>query len=1504
MVRQLKKRLAGSPIYNILLLSLVFLIPFFLFTLFKPSTSEAAWFDNSWSFRQRINIPTHTSLETNVYVTVPSFDATDTDKFQSDCGDLRFTKENGQLLKYYIVDCDATANIHVLFDSLPAGETNYYMYYGNPSAPNGFESSDFATAATGLGSQTAASEENGPGPIVYWKFDEGQGSTLNNSTTVSANGSISGATWQAESMCINGRCLFFDGTNDVVTIANTVNPIQTVSFWVRLNSVSTTEQLLDLNGTDYLQSVSGTVTANGFGTETIYVDGKASTTLQANQWHYVTVTTSSALSGSAIKLGQISSNYGQGYIDEVKFYSYARSASQIQLDFVTGSSAIGSAAVLGQADTAFLTNGLVGYWKMDESSRDSEGEITSDSSGNAHHGTLYGDNSTGDNGTGMDCTSLGKYGTGCEYDGTDDYVSIADTDALDLSTAYSFAFWVRSPNSSDTNAIDVVTFKKASTTLNRTNYSFNWSHTNDTYDNACVHSHSGVFSTNIAQLPSALAADTWYHITCVYDGNTLKAYLNGNLVATDTSTSSPDTGGGRFVIGAGVSDADANVNNFFQGKVDEYRLYNRALSSKEINNLYNWAPGPIAYYNFDEGQGNSTLKDISGNGLHGTMYNINGSEWVPGKFGQALAFNNGTSDRVVNIGVIDSKFNGSYGSAMAWARVPSWTGIPEDGNIFNVFADGSNRLFINTRPSGDLQYGYIAGGTSKSLFHTVGIPGWHHVAITWNKADDTVVFYLNGAIMSRETALGTWSGSLNAVWNNIGSNRSDFPGYSFLGVIDEVKFYDYARTPSQIIEDMNGGHPVGSSGSQTVYWSFDEGTGTTANNSVNTNSSVLSGTITSATWLQSDDCRFYRCLNFSATSHSVSAGDVSFVDGAVQMSWSLWLNPQSLATDRTIISKTNHSNQNNFLVRTHGTNSDEVNVYIASSASDTSNYYTTTNLNLSTEAWQHLLVVYDGTQTAANRIRIYKNGTLVEGSITGTIPATLTSSTTSTLRVGNSDISGDESLVAYIDEVKIYSAALSSAQALVDYNFGSVLSASVGVSEAATITGGMPALTGQWDLNENTGTSTTADLSGNSLTGTLNSITSSSWVLGKSGSALDLDGNADYVQIADNALLDFNTGSTYSYSFWIKPDSMQEWSTVWSQTVDSSSYFLVYAHTSTTNPWIVTSGISVGLYDGSAVATRTSNNNVISIGKWSHITITYDGSLAAASRIRIYVDGIDQTGTGTGSGGTSTLSIANTRIGANQPFGEYYNGAIDEVRFYSAVLTPAQIAYNYNRGRPVGWWKFDECQGTTLYDSSGNSSNGTWTGTGAGTQTAVGTCNTSGTAWGNGASGKFNASLNFDGNDDVVGIADNAILDLANDATWAAWINLTANSGIKNIIQKDANNGYAMYVNAGKLSMLIYPEYDSGDTTMSTGTWYHVAVTKTGTTVTFYVNGNVDGVSTGTFPSAIPTNAVDVGIGARASDSLDAFNGKIDDVRIYNYGLSRAQILQLMNDGSSVRFGP
>ena len=187
------------------------LIPVVIYQIRKPNQTQAAWYNDNWQYRQKIPVTAHTGAETNVYFTPNTFDSSDTGKFQTDCGDLRFTDANGKQLPYYISSgCGTgTTTVHVLVSNFPAGAQDFYMYYGNPTAENGFSAADFSTAATGVTLGSNGSEENAPAPVASWKFDEGSDNTCSGGSNDACDSSANqndlantSANWQT------GDCVF------------------------------------------------------------------------------------------------------------------------------------------------------------------------------------------------------------------------------------------------------------------------------------------------------------------------------------------------------------------------------------------------------------------------------------------------------------------------------------------------------------------------------------------------------------------------------------------------------------------------------------------------------------------------------------------------------------------------------------------------------------------------------------------------------------------------------------------------------------------------------------------------------------------------------------------------------------------------------------------------------------------------------------------------------------------------------------------------------------------------------------------------------------------------------------------------------------------------------------------------------------------------------------------------------------------------------------------------
>jgi hypothetical protein len=227
-----------------------------------------------------------------------------------------------------------------------------------------------------------------------------------------------------------------------------------------------------------------------------------------------------------------------------------------------------------------------------------------------------------------------------------------------------------------------------------------------------------------------------------------------------------------------------------------------------------------------------------------------------------------------------------------------------------------------------------------------------------------------------------------------------------------------------------------------------------------------------------------------------------------------------------------------------------------------------------------------------------------------------------------------------------------------------------------------PGVISEFNFNEGTGT-TALDISGNTHNGTL--VNGPVWTTGKYNQGVSLDGTNDYINIADHADYTLNAAQSYSWSGWVKNTNFNQWGTVWSQTVDNSNYFYFYAHTTTdAEAGPVTNGISVYWYNGANKLVIHSNDNVLTAGAWSYITVTYNGSQVQANRFSIYVNGVDVTNrTDVVSSGTiASLNPTNIRIGSNQPFGDYLNAVVDDVRYYTRLLSSGEILSDMNT--PVG----------------------------------------------------------------------------------------------------------------------------------------------------------------------------------------------------------------------------
>jgi len=110
--------------------------------------------------------------------------------------------------------------------------------------------------------------------------------------------------------------------------------VKTVAMWVKMDDITAnTDYPIDLNGTDFLTIVNGTLTKNGFaaGTQVLYTDGvAAATTITLAKWHHIGITDTTGRDASDLDIGRETGNYSSGVVAGVRLYSSVLTAQQMK----------------------------------------------------------------------------------------------------------------------------------------------------------------------------------------------------------------------------------------------------------------------------------------------------------------------------------------------------------------------------------------------------------------------------------------------------------------------------------------------------------------------------------------------------------------------------------------------------------------------------------------------------------------------------------------------------------------------------------------------------------------------------------------------------------------------------------------------------------------------------------------------------------------------------------------------------------------------------------------------------------------------------------------------------------------------------------------------------------------------------------------------------------------------------------------------------------------------
>ena len=339
-------------------------------------------------------------------------------------------------------------------------------------------------------------------------------------------------------------------------------------------------------------------------------------------------------------------------------------------------------------------------------------------------------------------------------------------------------------------------------------------------------------TTNVTRVTSnnTVKLNQWQHVAVTFASSTqtivaqdIHIYVDG--VETTYQTNTDGSGARDDDSAQSVRIGSSSSGNFFDGLIDEVRVYNRALTEAEIRQLYkagsSFHPnvtnkstirdGLVGHWTFDGADmGTTSARDASGNANTGWL--VNGAKKTIGKIGQALNFD-GSND-YVNLGDV---LNLSLPATISMWIKPN-TLSSSSANQGLISTDKDNNSFhsgissqVNTTGTLGVSFGSntacsVTSRQTKTSTNTLTANNWSHVVFVVVGASNMNI-YINNV-----DAGGTYSGTGGGIVNttrtaeiglvpDCGGSADNY----FKGLIDEVRVYNRALSPAEIKRLYNMG---------------------------------------------------------------------------------------------------------------------------------------------------------------------------------------------------------------------------------------------------------------------------------------------------------------------------------------------------------------------------------------------------------------------------------------------------------------------------------------------------------------------------------------------------------------------------------------------------------------------------------------------------------------------------------------------------------------------------
>ena len=865
----------------------------------------------------------------------------------------------------------------------------------------------------------------------------------------------------------------FDGTDDYVDLGDDtsldITSSITISAWVKMNQTNLNSQIIardDGSNRNYgLMAWGDAKLYFDFWSGGTLAEVGSTTTYNANTWYHVCGTydgvnqkiyVNGLLEDSDAETGSIDNDdvslsigareggvdrYFNGSICQVGIWSRALSASEVQGVMYKKYADLSSAEQVS----------LVSWYGLDADYNDAHGSNNGTNSGSTLTASVYGGNAPQrprifDSAPDVvDNYGTLHSGTALSFDGTNDYVDagISPRALVGSSSAFSVSAWINMDD--DTNeyicgAMESGAERFYLRVVDASGIGYlRWG-----YGDSSSSDTDGVISLN-----------EWHHVIWTYDTTNAKIYIDGELKNTTAVSGKTITNTDNLYIG--VLNSNGTPANYLDGKISSFKIFNSALTLAQIQEMYlnpeQILPTGVASSNFklwlplQEGSG-TTNYDGSGNNNDGT---ISGATWVKAETeiaqvglvrqNKPMVFDG--SDDYVDLP--DAFFDVSERTVSLWFYANSL----QTAMLFAGGTGSPNRWYMYPQSDGTIDTGI---GSQDPVASSIGYSAkqWTHYVVTYDGAFGKT--YINGELGSN-IADATLSGSLNV---NIGAYNNGASSL-FDGLISETAVWDEALTATEVTALYNSGTPLDATADSGNYASSDglvgywrnDGDTTWTDRSTNSNNGTVAGSPTSIVLTEGitsgrDSQGFFLTdtdenvlsLNGAEYVEVPDSDTLSFGDGSSDSPFSIeaWVKMND-ATGFRIVGKGVYNTDGEYSFGVANDDRISIQLYDESLASTRIVRYHSTLLTPYEGQWIHVVATYDGRggASAGGGLIMYLNNAVLTTASADAGTYVAMENLDADVYVGKSDTMYSD---GQIDDVRIYSKALSSAEVTKNYNAG------------------------------------------------------------------------------------------------------------------------------------------------------------------------------------------------------------------------------------------------------------------------------------------------------------------------------------------------------------------------------------------------------------------------------------------------------------------------------------